>query len=84
MQLRNLHVDAGAYVAVVTPGAGAARAGLRKGDVMVEVDGQRVTSNDDVIRIVREHRPGDTLTVVVLRGGARKTFTVTLGDLPNA
>ena len=32
---------------------------------MVEVDGKRVTSNDDVLRIVREHRPGDTLSVMV-------------------
>ena len=52
---------------------------------MIEVDGQRVTSNDDVIRIVRKHQPGDSLTVVVIRrGNDRKTFKVTLGDLPNA
>ena len=67
----------------MTPGSGAARAKLRKGDVIVEVDGQRVTSNDDVIRVVREHRPGDSLKVVVFRAKAQKTFKVTLGDLPN-
>ena len=35
--------------------------GCARGDVIVEVDGERVTSNDDVVRIVREHRPGDSL-----------------------
>jgi putative serine protease PepD len=84
VRLRKLHVTSGAYVAIVKAGAGADRAGVRKGDVMLEVDGKRVTSNDDVLRIVREHRPGDKLSVLVLRGGARKTFEVTLGDLPNA
>jgi S1-C subfamily serine protease len=84
VQLRKLDVRQGAYVAVVTPDAGADRAGVRKGDVMTEVDGKRVTSNDDVVRIVREHRPGDSLRVVVRRDGAVKNLEVTLGELPNA
>ncbi len=82
--LRHLRTAVGAYVAAVTPGSGAARAKLRTGDVIVELDGERVTTNDDVVRIVREHRPGDSIQVVVLRATARKTFEVTLGDLPNA
>jgi putative serine protease PepD len=84
VQLRKLDVRQGAYVAVVTPDAGADRAGVRKGDVMTEVDGKRVTSNDDVVRIVREHRPGDSLRIVVRRDGAVKNLEVTLGELPNA
>jgi serine protease Do len=84
VRLRGLDVTSGAYLAVVTPHAGADRAGMRRGDVMIEVDGVGVKSNDDVVRIVRKHRPGDTLRVVVVRGDQRKTFMVTLGDLPNA
>ena len=84
VELRHLHTDVGAYVAAVTRGSGAARAAIRRGDVITELDGERVTSNDDVVRIVREHRPGDSVKVVALRGSARKTFTVTLGVLPNA
>jgi putative serine protease PepD len=84
VRLRDLAVGSGAYVAVVTPHAGAERAGIRRGDVIVEVEGVSVKSNDDVVRIVRRHRPGDSLRVVVLRGDERKTFEVTLGDLPNA
>jgi len=84
VELHKLQVESGAYVAAITPNAGAERAGIRKGDVMIEVDGVGVRSNDDVVRIVRKHRPGDSLRVVVLRGDEQKTFEVTLGDLPNA
>jgi S1-C subfamily serine protease len=83
VRLRKLDIQQGAYVAVVTPDEGADRAGVRKGDVMTEVDGERVTSNEDVVRIVREHRPGDELRVVVRRAGELKTLTVTLGELPS-
>ncbi len=83
VELRHLDTGVGAYVAAVTQGTGAAKAGVRRGDVFVKVDGQRITSNDDVVRIVREHRPGDSLPVEVLRAKTRKTFNVTLGDLPN-
>jgi S1-C subfamily serine protease len=84
VQQAHLSAKVGAYVAEVTPREGAARAGVRKGDVMVVVDGHRVTTNDDVLRSVRRHQPGDTLAVTVQRGSERKTLQVTLGDLPNA
>jgi S1-C subfamily serine protease len=84
VQQAHLSAKTGAYVAVITPGEGAARAGMRKGDVVVDVDGTRVTSNDDVLRIVRRHQPGERLNVTVLRGSAHVTLTVTLGELPNA
>jgi putative serine protease PepD len=84
VQQAHLSVKIGAYVAQVTPGAGAARAKMRRGDVIIVVDDLRVTSNDDVLRIVRRHQPGDKLSVTVQRGSAQKTLTVTLGDIPNA
>jgi putative serine protease PepD len=84
VQQAHLSAKTGAYVAEITPGQGAARARMRKGDVIVDVDGTRVTSNDDVLRIVRRHQPGDRLRVTVVRGRARLTLTVALGDLPNA
>jgi S1-C subfamily serine protease len=84
VQQAHLSAKTGAYVAVITPGEGAARAGMRKGDVIIDVDGVRVTSNDDVLRIVRRHQPGERLKVTVLRGSAHVTLTVTLGELPNA
>jgi S1-C subfamily serine protease len=84
VQQASLSVQTGAYVATVTPEEGAAKAGMRRGDVIVAVNGTRVTSNDDVLRIVRRHQPGDRLAVTIVRGNAHKTLAVTLGDLPNA
>jgi serine protease Do len=84
VQQAHLGVKVGAYVADVSAGEGAARAGLRRGDVMIVVDGQRITTKDDVLRIVREHRPGDKLSVTFQRGDTRKTVSVTLGNLPSA
>lgn len=84
VQQAHLSVSTGAYVAYVTPGAGAARAGVHRGDVVITVDGRRVTSNNDVLRVVREHRPGDILSVIVQRGKLHKTLQVTLGELPSA
>ena len=79
----HLSVHSGAYVADVTAGQGAARAGIRVGDVIVGVDGKAMASNDDVLRVVREHVPGDKLSVTIVRGSQSKTLEITLGDLPN-
>jgi putative serine protease PepD len=83
VQEAHLSAKTGAYVAQITPGEGAARAQMRVGDVIIVVDGHRVTSNDEVLSIVRRHQPGDKLSVTVQRGREKKTLTVTLGDLPN-
>jgi len=83
VQQAHLSANIGAYVDQITPGQGAARAKMQRGDVIIGVDGQRVTSNDDVLRIVRRHQPGDRLSVTIQRGRAQKTLTVTLGELPN-
>jgi S1-C subfamily serine protease len=84
VQQAHLSAKVGAYVVEVSPREGAARAGMRKGDVIVVVDGHRVTSNDDVLRIVRRHQPGDKLSVTVQRARANETLEVTLGELPSA
>ncbi|MFM9591610.1 trypsin-like peptidase domain-containing protein [Streptomyces scabiei] len=70
--------DGGA--AGVTAGGPADRAGIRSGDVITEVDGQRVHSGDELIVKVRAHRPGDRLELTLLRGGDERTVTLTLGS----
>ncbi|MER6156118.1 trypsin-like peptidase domain-containing protein [Streptomyces sp. NPDC001868] len=64
----------------VTAGGPADRAGIRSGDVVTEVDGQRVHSNDELIVKVRAHRPGDRLELTLLRNGDERTVTLTLGS----
>ncbi|GHD39967.1 hypothetical protein GCM10010335_40300 [Streptomyces galbus] len=64
----------------VTPGGPGARAGLRAGDVITEVDGQRVHSGEELIVRTRAHRPGDRLRLTVERDGQEQTLSLVLGS----
>ena len=75
-----LSVKQGAYVADVTSGSPADKAGIKKGDIIVAVDGDEITSADGMILAVRSHDIGDTVKVTFMRGDSKKTVEVTLGD----
>jgi S1-C subfamily serine protease len=90
-------VDGGVPITEVVPDAPADDAGLRAatgtelvdgqqvptgGDVIVEFDGQAVRSPTALQSAVDARRPGETVPVVVLRGGDRTTIEVTLGVRP--
>ncbi|MFD5794560.1 trypsin-like peptidase domain-containing protein [Streptomyces diastatochromogenes] len=60
----------------VTKGGPGDRAGLRAGDVITEVDGQRVHSGEELIVKIRAHRPGDRLRLTVEHGGTREVSLV--------
>ncbi|MFB7361943.1 S1C family serine protease [Streptomyces hydrogenans] len=64
----------------VTPDGPAAKAGLRPGDVITKVDGQRVHNGEELIVKIRAHRPGDALALTLTRDGKELTRTVTLGS----
>ncbi|AIA05755.1 S1C family serine protease [Streptomyces noursei] len=66
--------------APVTPGGPGAKAGIRPGDVITQVDGAAVHSGEELIIKVRSHRPGDTLTLTVQRDGAERSVRLTLGS----
>jgi putative serine protease PepD len=52
------------------------------GDVIVEFDGQEITSSAELQSAVESKRPGDTVEITVLRGGDRRTLEVTLEERP--
>ncbi|MGW3420710.1 trypsin-like peptidase domain-containing protein [Streptomyces phaeochromogenes] len=56
------------------------RAGIKPGDVITEVDGQRVHSGEELIVKTRAHRPGDRLELTVERDGKEKKVTLVLGS----
>lgn len=62
----------------VTSGGPADKAGIKKGDVIIDVDGVPTPSSDAVIAVIRSHTPGQQVAVTLLRGGARQTVTATL------
>ncbi|XQE82041.1 trypsin-like peptidase domain-containing protein [Streptomyces microflavus] len=64
----------------VTKDGPAANAGIRSGDVITEVRGQRVHSGEELIVKIRAHRPGDRLELRLTRGGKELSVTLTLGS----
>jgi putative serine protease PepD len=69
-----------ARVQDVSAGGPAADAGIKVGDVIVAVGGQKTAGADAVIAAIRTHQPGQRVAVTVERDGVRKTVTVTLID----
>uniref|UniRef100_A0AAU2VN10 Trypsin-like peptidase domain-containing protein n=1 Tax=Streptomyces sp. NBC_00008 TaxID=2903610 RepID=A0AAU2VN10_9ACTN len=64
----------------VTEGGPGAKAGIRPGDVITEVNGGRVHSGEELIVKIRSHRPGDRLDLKLTRGGKDLTMSLTLGS----
>ncbi|WP_327258796.1 S1C family serine protease [Streptomyces sp. NBC_01240] len=64
----------------VTPDGPGAKAGIRPGDIITEVDGQRVHSGEELIVKIRAHRPGDRLDLGLTRGGKDLSISLTLGS----
>lgn len=77
-----LTVEEGAFVSDVTPGSGAAKAGIRKGDVVTSLDGEPVRSMDDLILQVRRKAVGDTVKLTVVRDGEELSVDVVAGAKP--
>jgi S1-C subfamily serine protease len=72
----------GALITAVTKGSSADAAGLRPGDVIVELLGQPVATADDVLTRVSSARPGERARAVVIRDGRARAIDVTVEALP--
>ena len=93
----NLPVRRGALVQTVTPGSPAAKAGIRGGnivaqldgntirlggDIITAVDGKKIASADDLANAIAAKRKGDKVKINIVRGAERKTVEVTLAARP--
>lgn len=70
----------GAEIAEVNAGSAGEKAGLRAGDVVTKVDGNPISSNEALVATVRGYKPGDTITLTVLRDGESLEIDVRLGS----
>jgi len=68
--------DAGAMIGEVGKDGPAARAGLEVGDVVISIDGERVSSGWDLARAVRRRQIGETVKLEVVRNKAVRTVAV--------
>ncbi len=77
-------IPQGVYVASVTAGGGAEAAGLKEGDIIVSLDGQEISSMDDLKNRLAYYAAGNTVTLKVMRqsseGYAGQDIQVTLGS----
>jgi S1-C subfamily serine protease len=73
----------GAVVGTVTPGAPAAQAGIKTGDLIIGLDGKKIRNPSELSLTVLTKKPGDEVKVELKRGGSTRTVTVKLGRRPN-
>ena len=78
----NLSVDHGLLIASVTANGPAATAGLKAGDVILQIDNVPMTSVASLNDFLLSKNPGDTVAVTINRGGQQMTVNVTLGEAP--
>lgn len=72
----------GALVNQVEKGSPADKAGVEALDIVVKFDGKAIESSSDLPRVVGGTRPGAKVAIQVLRKGATKELTITVGELP--
>src|ERR1700733_2610173 len=76
----NLKDATGAIVAQVTPDSPAARAGLKNGDVIVELNGQKIVNGGALQVAVSEDTPGTSIDLGIIRNGSQQTVKVQVGE----
>ena len=72
----------GVYVKSVEDFSSAEKAGIKPGDVIIEADGTKVTTMDDLNKVKNSHKIGDEMKIKVNRDGQERELTVTLGEQP--
>jgi serine protease DegQ len=74
--------DSGAIIAGVVRGGPADRAGMRPGDILLAVDGKKVSSTNDMLNLIAELPPGGKSKMTVMRKNRQSILDVTVGRRP--
>lgn len=73
-------IPVGLYITNVTPGSGAAQAGIKKGDILVSMAGKEVKTMKDLDDIKKGHKAGDTVDVTVFRDEGKVNLKLTFSE----
>ena len=83
----NLPVDYGAWIQkgangepAVVPGSPAEKAGLQEGDIILEFNGEKITPQNSLAKIITKYNPGDKVVLKILRNGKEIEKEVILGE----
>lgn len=77
-----LGVKEGAIIVQVIPGSPAEKAGLQRGDIIVQFDRSKIKSMEDLVSQVRKREPGDKVKIVYYRDGEKREVEVVLEEKP--
>lgn len=83
MSAMGLKTSKGALVGDVQENSPAGKAGIKRGDIITEFNGLEVMASDQLPKMVAVIKPATKVKVKALRDGIEKSFTVTLGELPD-
>ena len=72
----------GIYVKSVDDFSAGEKAGIKIGDVIIEADGKKISTMDELNEIKNTHKIGDEMKIKVNRNGEEKELTITLGEQP--
>ncbi len=82
VQIKNdLPVNYGAWIASVEADSAALKAGLKENDIILEFEGEKITSDNSLARMIIKHSPGDQINLKILRDKKELTVDVTLGKI---
>jgi serine protease Do len=78
----NLKQSGGVLMGDVTAGTPAAQAGIERGDVILDVDGQKVEDSNQLKLRISQMAPGTSVKLRILHDGAERTVTAKLAEMP--
>jgi serine protease Do len=73
---------AGVMIAQVAPGSPADKAGLTQYDIITDLDGKKMRTASELIKIIQKHKIGDVLRLTIWRGGETRVLGIRLQKMP--
>ena len=77
---RMYDIPVGIYISEVVPGGAAEVAGIKKGDILIKLDGKKIETLSDLDTVKKNHKAGNTVNAVVSREGKEITVKITFTE----
>jgi serine protease Do len=84
VQLNDAEKEKGALVVEVNKGTPSEKAGVKKDDIIIKIDGKPITGYQSVVKYIMDKKPGEPITIIVSRKGEEKEIKAKLTSRPKA